>query len=74
VIYSHYQFDHLFGCKAWVEAAEEDVQIIAHESTVKYLNERVSALHLVLTGDWPCSLACTSMRTVRSVKGRSALP
>jgi alkyl sulfatase BDS1-like metallo-beta-lactamase superfamily hydrolase len=44
VIYSHYHFDHVFGCKAWVEAADEDVQIIAHESTVRYLNERVSAL------------------------------
>jgi alkyl sulfatase BDS1-like metallo-beta-lactamase superfamily hydrolase len=44
VIYSHYHFDHLFGCEAWVEAAADDVQIIAHESTVKYLNERVSAL------------------------------
>ncbi len=44
IIYSHYHFDHVFGCKAWVEAAEKDVQIIAHESTVKYLNERVSAL------------------------------
>jgi alkyl sulfatase BDS1-like metallo-beta-lactamase superfamily hydrolase len=44
VIYSHYHFDHVFGCKAWVEAADEDVQIIAHESTLRYLNERVSAL------------------------------
>jgi alkyl sulfatase BDS1-like metallo-beta-lactamase superfamily hydrolase len=44
IVYSHYHFDHLFGCKAWVEAADEDVQILAHESTVKYLNERVSAL------------------------------
>jgi len=44
LIYSHYHFDHIFGAKAWADDAGEDVQIIAHESTVKYLNERVSAL------------------------------
>jgi alkyl sulfatase BDS1-like metallo-beta-lactamase superfamily hydrolase len=44
IIYSHFHFDHIFGGKAWAEAAAEDVQIIAHESTVRYLNERVSAL------------------------------
>jgi alkyl sulfatase BDS1-like metallo-beta-lactamase superfamily hydrolase len=44
IIYSHFHFDHVFGCKAWAEAADEDLQIIAHESTVRYLNERVSAL------------------------------
>ncbi|MDX1734268.1 MAG: alkyl sulfatase dimerization domain-containing protein, partial [Halioglobus sp.] len=44
IIYSHFHFDHIFGGKAWVEAAPEDVQIIAHESTLRYLNERVSAL------------------------------
>ncbi|MCW8863889.1 MAG: MBL fold metallo-hydrolase [Colwellia sp.] len=44
VIYSHFHFDHIFGGKAWIEAADKDVQIIAHESTAKYLNERVSAM------------------------------
>ena len=44
VIYSHYHFDHVFGSKAFVESADEDVQIIAHDSTIRYLNERVSAL------------------------------
>ena len=44
IIYSHYHFDHIFGSKAFVEDAASDVQIISHESTVRYLNERVSAL------------------------------
>ena len=44
VIYSHFHFDHIFGGKAWIDAADKDVQIIAHESTAKYLNERVSAM------------------------------
>lgn len=44
IIYSHFHFDHIFGGKAWAEAAGEDVQIIAHESTLRFLNERVSAL------------------------------
>ena len=44
IIYSHFHFDHIFGGKAWAEAAAEDAQIIAHDSTVRFLNERVSAL------------------------------
>ncbi len=54
VIYSHFHFDHIFGGKAWVEAADDDVQIIAHESTVRYLNERVSAL--APRTDWGLSM------------------
>jgi len=44
IVYSHFHFDHVFGSKAWTEAADPDVQIIAHESTVRYFDERVSAL------------------------------
>lgn len=44
IVYSHYHFDHVFGGQAWVEAAADDVQIVAHERTVRYLDERVSAL------------------------------
>lgn len=54
VVYSHFHFDHIFGSKAWVEAADKDVQIIAHESTVRYLNERVSAL--APRTDWGLSM------------------
>ncbi|BFM15788.1 hypothetical protein R50073_19710 [Maricurvus nonylphenolicus] len=54
VIYSHFHFDHIFGGKAWIEAADDDVQIIAHESIVRYLNERVSAL--APRTDWGLSM------------------
>jgi alkyl sulfatase BDS1-like metallo-beta-lactamase superfamily hydrolase len=54
IVYSHFHFDHVFGSKAWAEAADTDVQIIAHESTVRYLNERVSAL--APRTDWGLSM------------------
>lgn len=54
IVYSHFHFDHVFGSKAWVEAADPDVQIIAHESTVRYFDERVSAL--APRTDWGLSM------------------
>ncbi len=54
IVYSHFHFDHVFGSKAWVEAAGPDVQIIAHESTARYLDERVSAL--APRTDWGLSM------------------
>jgi len=54
VIYSHFHFDHVFGSKAWVEAADQNVQIVAHESTVRYFDERVSAL--APRTDWGLSM------------------
>lgn len=44
VIYSHFHFDHIFGGKAWLEGSDSDAQIIAHESSIRFLDERVSAL------------------------------
>jgi len=66
IIYSHFHFDHIFGGKAWAEAAVEDVQIIAHESTVRFSEDDVSTVPVAtLISQLPFRLDATKASGLR---------